>query len=237
MNNYVTNLETVKKGYMKLYSVAPTTKHLQALSSKELKKCYKAGLAKKPMSKKIAYSFAGIMAMLLVTVVLYTNYQSQQGQIDSSTNTSQSGGKPAILQPKTLTTNNSPAPNKASTQSSDSSNAALPPGKAQTMDCKVVVLPHGTVYEDVNYLNLGETKTSPGADGRENSCSYNGGPYKVESRFEPYDTVVYTGTYVAKKPVSTRMTPQTAASNCAARGVSSDSSAWQLCINAYLSQY
>lgn len=74
-----------------------------------------------------------------------------------------------------------------------STSSTLPTG----YECKTTVLPHGTKYEDNPYLDKGQTKTYPGSDGKEEYCSYQGGPWKLEYRIEPYDTVVQEGTYEA----------------------------------------
>lgn len=104
----------------------------------------------------------------------------------------------------------------------------------QTSECKYTYTPHGTVYEDGSWLTRGETRTYPGTDGREYSCSYDKGKtWQVITHSDPTSTKVVVGTRTPTTPVDSRIPYQTAANNCAAAGATSNTSAFIPCMAAY----
>lgn len=66
-------------------------------------------------------------------------------------------------------------------------------------NCTTTTLPYTTTYEDVSWLDIGQSRSYPGISGFVMTC---GG--KVVSNFSPYNAKVFRGTYV---PTSSSITP------------------------------
>lgn len=232
MNKNISNLEVVKRGYSKLHSKKPTTKELESLSQKDLKKCYKAGLPKKPFFRKYIYvECAVVLLLLLATFKYYDLYVNAKRTNYSPSSTSQpsKSSSPNPDKPSSTTQNN-----QNNSQSTPSS--SYKPYVASV--CNTTSIPFKTIYINVSYLYVGETNTYGGTDGSKKVCTADSTGYvPIYTDIQPYDKTIYVGT----KTRTTTPPPQTrtyeqAANFCRGNNVPSNSSAWQLCINAYLNQ-
>lgn len=97
-----------------------------------------------------------------------------------------------------------------------------------TGSCTETVVPYHTEYVDDPNMYVGTTRTSDyAANGSIQHC-----PGSPDTRVEPINPVVYTGT--KPKPSAPAKTYDEAASYCSGHGVPVNSSAWQQCIDAYL---
>lgn len=143
------------------------------------------------------------------------------------------------------TENSKPQPTQNnSSQQSTSQNSS---GQFVAGVCTKTVIPQSTVYEDVSYLYVGETKTYPGIDGWRQTCTASSDGFKpadVVSQGLP--TKIYRGTKprpeTTPTPTNTYSYSQalsTAQGQCSpiAQGSGTGSSSYQLCIQTVLKQY
>lgn len=133
-----------------------------------------------------------------------------------------------------------------SQHTSSTSDGKTPTTPGQVCSTRTII--HGSTTKYVSYLNQGQKNITPGINGTEYSCSTNGGPKHITATIPAFDETVYIGTYVpptytpsTPSPATTSPTPivrtyEQAANYCSGHGVSPNSSAWQLCINAYINQ-
>jgi len=155
---------------------------------------------------------------------------------DSSTNKTDTNKQTEAAQPTAQTTQ--PISNQSSAPANNTSAVISPyvPGK-----CTLTTIPRKTVYEYVSWLYVDETQLRwSGMDGYTNKCTPDSwGNIYGEYTTEPQDKVFYAGT--TPRPTTVTGPSYTyneaynlAVSNC---GFAGNTSAYQPCIDAYLSKY
>lgn len=104
--------------------------------------------------------------------------------------------------------------------------------------CTKTVLPYTTEYRDSATMAVGQTQVLfSGKNGYKNTCTPDSNGYKPQdSTLPPIPAVVWVGTKTTTTVTNPPRTYEQAANYCATHGVPGNSSAWQQCINAYLSQ-
>lgn len=178
----------------------------------------------------------GLLSMLTGSVLFASNY----GALTMDDGTGATGLKPIEVRGDS---NLDPATQNSSQSSgtTGSTGTSTKPYSYTPPQCTTTSIPFQTEYKEVSYLNKGETKViSEGKNGTLETCTADSSGYKPKDlRFDPWNKLVYVGTYVAPSSGGSTQptrTYQQAANYCSAHGVPYDSSAWSQCINAYLNQ-
>lgn len=154
---------------------------------------------------------------------------------------------------KITPTTNQPSPKVDSNPQATQSNNSKQPtnqnssGKIVPGVCTKTVIPQSTVYEDVGYLYIGETRTYPGMDGWRQTCTASSNGFKPEDVvFQGLPTKIYRGTKPRPEATPTptnnysySQALSTAQGQCSpiAQASGTGSSSYQLCIQTVLKQY
>lgn len=193
--------------------------------------------------------FVFVIAVVGVYAILYVNVfrPGIERQINKNNTAQQAETKkvtPTTNQ-SSPTENSKPQPTQNnSSQQSTSQNSS---GQFVAGVCTKTVIPQSTVYEDVSYLYVGETKTYPGIDGWRQTCTASSDGFKPADVVSPgLPTKIYRGTKprpeTTPTPANTYSYSQalsTAQGQCSpiAQGSGTGSSSYQLCIQTVLKQY
>jgi hypothetical protein len=245
-DHHATAEELVKRGYEKVTGSKPSRSDLDALTSRQIKRFYKAGSKKKPSNRRKLWFLLFAIPVAILSVLTFRYFQqaddsyspSKSASVwESGTNFSvnRSPGSSPSQPPDSSNTSN---PNTSST--SDSLNASTNNKTYTASKCTTETIPHGYVTKEVSYLKIGETMKYPGLNGRRYVCTADSnGEGAQDSTVPPMDELTYigTGSTTTTNPAPTYTYEQAlsyAQSNC---NFAYNTSSYQPCVSAYLKKY